>query len=233
MTLPRTLEPELMDTAEEARDYDAMDHAAVNLAFARDALAARAALTPGAQTMLDVGTGTALIPIAMCELEGAVTIEACDLAAHMLELAARNVARAGLDGRVRLTLADGKRLPYEDGAFPMVVSNTILHHMARPEELLGELWRVTAPGGVLFLRDLERPETREDADALVALHAGEPPRDEERAAAHGRQRGLLEASLHAALTRGELARHLASLAIPVRSLERTSDRHLTLVCVKP
>ena len=36
--LPRVLEPELMDTAEEARDYDEMDHSAVNRAFVADFL---------------------------------------------------------------------------------------------------------------------------------------------------------------------------------------------------
>ena len=34
--LPRTLEPEVMDSAEEAGDYDAMDHGAVNRAFVAD-----------------------------------------------------------------------------------------------------------------------------------------------------------------------------------------------------
>ena len=37
--LARTLEPELMDTAEEAQLYDAMDHAEVNRRFVDDLLA--------------------------------------------------------------------------------------------------------------------------------------------------------------------------------------------------
>ena len=41
--LPRTLEPEVMDTAEEAVDYDAMDHGEVNRRFVGDFLRARAA----------------------------------------------------------------------------------------------------------------------------------------------------------------------------------------------
>ena len=36
--LERVLEPEVMDTAEEARDYDSMDHAAVNTRFCDDFL---------------------------------------------------------------------------------------------------------------------------------------------------------------------------------------------------
>jgi hypothetical protein len=36
--LPRVLEPEVMDSAEEAKDYDSMDHAQVNRAFVADLL---------------------------------------------------------------------------------------------------------------------------------------------------------------------------------------------------
>src|SRR5262245_28528158 len=53
--LPRVLEPEVMDTEAEARDYDAMDHATVNRAFVADLLA----LWDGRGTALDLGTGTA------------------------------------------------------------------------------------------------------------------------------------------------------------------------------
>ncbi len=38
--LPRVLEPEAMDTAEESEAYDRMDHSTVNRAFAADWLAA-------------------------------------------------------------------------------------------------------------------------------------------------------------------------------------------------
>ena len=61
----RVLEPEVMDTAEEARDYNAMDHSEVNRWFVDDFLL----LAPDWQqarpewSVLDVGTRTALIPI--------------------------------------------------------------------------------------------------------------------------------------------------------------------------
>ena len=37
--LDRVLEPEVMDTEDEARDYDAMDHSQVNRVFVADFLA--------------------------------------------------------------------------------------------------------------------------------------------------------------------------------------------------
>lgn len=60
--LARTLEPEVMDTPEEALAYDSMDHADVNRVFVDDFLAA----DPEAGEILDLGTGTALIPIELC-----------------------------------------------------------------------------------------------------------------------------------------------------------------------
>ena len=60
--LPRVLEPEVMDTSEEARDYDAMDHSAVNHLFAEEFRE----VWDGNGPILDVGTGTAQIPIEIC-----------------------------------------------------------------------------------------------------------------------------------------------------------------------
>src|SRR5689334_18211694 len=98
MPLPRVLEPEVMDTAEEARDYDAMDHAAVNDRFCADLLA-EGSVGP---SVLDVGTGTALIPIELCRRAPSIHIVAIDLAQHMLSLAQENVMQAGFANRIML-----------------------------------------------------------------------------------------------------------------------------------
>ena len=42
MSLPRILETEVMDTPQEALDYNTMDHSAVNRVFVDDLLAALA-----------------------------------------------------------------------------------------------------------------------------------------------------------------------------------------------
>ena len=60
--LKRVLEPEAMDTPDEAHDYDAMDHSTVNRVFVADFLS----VWDGGTPLLDVGTGTAQIPIELC-----------------------------------------------------------------------------------------------------------------------------------------------------------------------
>src|SRR6187549_1023893 len=65
--LTRVLEPEAMDTADEAADYDSMDHSEVNRRFVADFLAALVDADFAGRTtacrVLDLGTGTAQIPI--------------------------------------------------------------------------------------------------------------------------------------------------------------------------
>ncbi|HEY1696453.1 MAG TPA: class I SAM-dependent methyltransferase [Polyangiaceae bacterium] len=233
--LPRVLEPEVMDTDEEARDYDAMDHGDVNARFVADLLAARGTLSTGARParVLDVGTGTALIPVELCRRDAGVQVDAIDLASHMLALAERNVARAGLAGRIRVAKVDAKKGPWPPGTFDVVMSNSIVHHIPEPAEMLGEAWRLVKAGGRLFVRDLERPATDARVAELVAAYAPIPDGPPDLRAMHLRQRGLLEASLRAALTADEVRALVGALGIPAASVATTSDRHWTLSCEKP
>src|SRR5688500_15783094 len=105
--IPRILESEVMDSPEEARDYDAMDHRAVNYAFVADLLGRlrstrtdRDARSRAPVRVLDVGTGTALIPIALAQQNRSALITAANLSTEMLKLAQRNVESAGLIDRI-------------------------------------------------------------------------------------------------------------------------------------
>jgi ubiquinone/menaquinone biosynthesis C-methylase UbiE len=224
--LPRTLEPEVMDTEEEARDYDAMDHREVNARFVSDLLTFR----PRVAEALDVGTGTARIPIELCTRVPGAKVVAIDLADNMLAIARENVARAKLEGRIALERRDAKGAGWQDGRFEVVLSNTILHHIPDPSDLVREMLRLTARGGALFLRDLARPRSAVEVRALVEKHGGAPSGD---VAKHERQVDLFEASLHAALTLDEIRARVEALGIPPSSVTMTSDRHWTLAHTKP
>jgi ubiquinone/menaquinone biosynthesis C-methylase UbiE len=224
MPLPRTLEPEVMDTPREASDYDAMDHTEVNARFCSDLLALR---PPG--RVLDVGTGTALIPIELCRRAPGIEVHAIDMASSMLAIARRNVARAELGARIHIESGDAKATRWGDLAFDTVISNSLIHHMPDPGRVLREMFRLVRPGGVLFVRDLVRPESAEHVRQLLETYA--PIQDTGDAALHamyGRQRGLFEASLHAALDLEEVHALVAPLGVPPEAVRLTSDRHWTL-----
>jgi ubiquinone/menaquinone biosynthesis C-methylase UbiE len=217
--LPRVLEPEVMDSAEEARDFDAMDHSAVNRVFVADFLA----VWDGRGPVLDVGTGTAQIPIELCRRSPAARVVAVDLAEAMLAVARDNVGRAGLGDRLELRRCDAKRLPFDAGAFGAVVSNSIVHHIPEPGSVLAEMVRVTAQGGRLFVRDLLRPEDQARLRHLVATYAGD---------ANAHQQKMFADSLHAALTLAEIRDLVGALGYPPDGVRQTTDRHWTWTAAK-
>ena len=220
--LPRILEPEAMDTPDEAREYDAMDHAAVNGRFVADFLEAHGPCRGGA--VLDVGTGPARIPIALAMADERANVLGIDLARHMLNRARRNVAEAGLSERIKLELVDAKGVPYPDGQFEAVISNSIVHHIPDPTPALAEMVRLVAPGGSLFVRDLCRPADDDALGAIVRAYAG---------GESGPARALFAASLHAALTLDEACGLVAALGLPPDGVAMSSDRHWTLTWRRP
>jgi len=150
--LPRVLEPEAMDTPDESRDYDAMDHEAVNARFVADFLDVHGPCRGG--EILDVGTGPARIPIALCRADGKARVLGVDLAMQMLATAGRNIEEAGLAGRIHLARGDAKRLSAADACFEAVVSNTIIHHIPDPAPAFEEMARLVAPGGTVEVRTI-------------------------------------------------------------------------------
>ena len=230
--LPRTLEPEVMDTVEEAVDYDSMDHSEVNRLFVDELLAAaeasgfdqRLQSSDDPLRVLDVGTGTALIPIEFCRRPVTASVWALDLAVEMLKLAERNVRDAGLHGRILLEHTDAKGLPYDDGEFDWVVSNSIIHHIPEPVDSLSEMLRVLRPGGLLFVRDLLRPASADEVESIVATYAGQENE-------HSQQ--LFRQSLHAALSVPEMQELMVDAGWPSECVTQSSDRHWTVCGLRP
>jgi ubiquinone/menaquinone biosynthesis C-methylase UbiE len=214
--LARILEPEVMDSAAEAHDYDTMDHSHVNQLFIDDLLQIRSNF----QTLLDVGTGTAQIPIALCAKHSTAQIVAIDMAQHMLRVGQVNVERAGLTERIRLQYCDAKRMPFAAATFDGVISNSIIHHIPEPFAVLAEMVRVVQSGGQLFVRDLLRPVDETALRAFVQQYAGD---------ANAHQQQMFADSLHAALALDEVRALVSRLGFDVVTVQQTSDRHWTWV----
>jgi len=109
--------------------------------------------------VLDVGAGACDIPLALASATGpwsSVRVTAVDSRREVLD-AARRVT-PGLEGRddVTLALADGRALPYPDGAFDVAHASLVVHHLEEGEavEFLRELGRVARTG--IVINDLER-----------------------------------------------------------------------------
>ncbi len=214
MSMQRVTEPEVMDSPQEAIEYDAMDFTEVNTAFSDRAVA----LGPPSGLILDAGTGTARIPIMMCQQRPQWRVIGIDLAPSMLELGQKNVEQSGLQQQIKLELVDAKRLPYPDAHFDMVVSNSIVHHLPDPLPFLQELKRVLKPNGAIFLRDLLRPASKEIVDDIVERVAAD---------CNDHQQQLFRDSLHAAFTLDEVNQLMQQAALEGIKVYQSSDRHWT------
>ncbi len=220
-SLQRILEPEVMDTLEEALEYDSMDHSQVNEVFCNDFFAARN-LTDGVQ-ILDVGTGTAQIPIAMCKRNSGLKITAIDLAESMLTLGNKNIQTARLEDSITLDQVDSKKMPYCDESFDQVISNSIIHHIPNPLECFKEMIRVTKKDGLLFIRDLLRPFSMVELHNIVNLHAGD---------ATPKQKQLFTDSLHASLSLAEVREMVKLFGFEAFTVIQSSNRHWTFTARK-
>lgn len=212
--MQRVLESEVMESLSEAIEYDSMDFTEVNSAFARSA----AALGPVFGNVLDAGTGTARIPIAMSAIRPQWKLTCIDLSANMLKVAAQNVERADARSQISLELIDAKEMPYPENYFDMVISNSIIHHLPDPVTFLQEVRRVLKPQGAIFLRDLFRPETLEIRDNLVKLYAGD---------CNAHQQQLFSDSLQAAFTLDEIETIVQNAGLDGLRIYESSDRHWT------
>lgn len=94
--------------------------------------------------MLDFGCGDGLFTEAIFGRQNG--IYGCDIAKRELPSARDSgVYRHGVQ------FADGHHLPYRDGAFGTVYSNSVIEHIPDPQNVLPELARVLRPGGLLVL----------------------------------------------------------------------------------
>ena len=120
--------------------------------FVNDALAL--GVTTG--LALDLGTGPGHVAREIARQRPGLRFVGLDLAAHMVERANRQAARAGLDGRGLWPQGDGHQLPFPSGTFDLVISSFALHHWEDPLRILNEIARVLKPQGRYYVADVCR-----------------------------------------------------------------------------
>ena len=213
--MERILEPEVMDTEAEALEYDSMDFLAVNTVFAQQAVELGSRIAQ----VLDLGTGTARIPILIAQARPEWQVVAIDLAESMLAIAGENVVRAKLENQIQLQLMDAKQLPYPSSSFDGVISNSLIHHLPDPLPFFRELKRVLKPQGFILLRDLLRPSSPAIADAMVTEIGTEYS---------PHQTQLFRDSLGAAFTLAEIQSFVETVGLSNVKVYQSSERHWTI-----
>jgi demethylmenaquinone methyltransferase/2-methoxy-6-polyprenyl-1,4-benzoquinol methylase len=112
----------------------------------------------GAETLLDVCTGTADVAIGAARARaGAARVIGVDFAGAMLARGLEKVRVGGLDRRVRLVRGDAMRLPVADGSVDAVTVAFGIRNVQRPAEAIGEMRRALKPGGRLAILEFGLP----------------------------------------------------------------------------
>jgi SAM-dependent methyltransferase len=112
----------------------------------------RDAVASGAVRILDIGTGTGTLPIAILRRWPQVRVTAIDASSGMIEMAAaeadRQLVPAERD-RLELRVAFAAELPVAAGSFDLAVSSFVLQLVPNRYLALREARRVLVPGGRL------------------------------------------------------------------------------------
>ncbi len=118
------------------------------------ALAAQAMPGPA----LDVSTGTGDLAFQLAHRPGAESIVALDLLPEMIALARVRANHHGAEN-VRLMVGDALSLPFPTGTFACATAGFSLRNMPDVHKAVGEMTRVTRPGGRVALLELSPMET--------------------------------------------------------------------------
>ncbi len=117
--------------------------------------------------VLDLGAGTGLGTRGLAKMYPRAEVVALDFALAMLRQARRAAPR--FLSRQRFVSGDAEMLPFAGQCFDLVHANLLLHWCDDPRRVLGELARVTKPGGLLLLSTLGPDTLKELKESWLAI----------------------------------------------------------------
>lgn len=214
--MKRVPEPELMDEPEQAKAYAEADFSEPHTMFVERFQDVFQQPRQAAR-VLDLGCGSADVTVRFARAFPDVYIDGVDGAEAMLALGRAAIAAGGLEARISLhcTRLPARVLPREH--YDVLISNSLLHHLADSQVLWDAVKRWSAPGAAVFIMDLMRPQDRAEWDWLVARYAADAPAVLQRD---------FRASLAAAYRPAEVVAQLACAGLDNLQVAAIGDRHL-------
>ena len=173
--MERIPEPELMDVWEQAHAYANADFSAPHDRFVELFVERFPDLLTQSIRVLDIGCVPADVTILFARVMTQATVTGIDGAEAMLQLGRDSLRLHGLTARVELQRIF---LPHDElppGPFDAVISNAFLHHLGDAQVLWNAVRTCVKPGSAVFVVDLFRPATLEDARRIVDQNATSEP----------------------------------------------------------
>lgn len=211
--MDRILEPELMDDPEQALVYAQADFEEENQGFVDRFREYFPDFSDG--HALDLGCGPGDIPIRFAQAIPACRITGVDASAPMVRLAEEAVQKAGLSDRITFRCERFQDLAGTN-IVDAAISNSLLHHVPNPLQFWHKLRLAVKPGSPVLVMDLLRPDSPEEAQAIVERYASGAP---------DILRRDFYNSLLAAFTEDEIASQLARMNLTRLLIDVPDDRH--------
>ena len=169
--MERIPEPELMTELEQVKAYANADFEAVNRSFV-DAVLAFYGPDEDAR-VLDLGCGPGDIACKVGSARPGWDVLGVDGSGPML-LWAESASHAQKLNNVHFRKAYLPHAPFDE-PFDLILSNSLLHHLPKPEILWETIRQNGKVGTRFFVMDLSRPESQQTARAIVDTHSGNEP----------------------------------------------------------
>lgn len=103
-------------------------------------------------TVLDVGCGVGVTSCFLAKRHGCRVV-GVDIRARMVERSQERARREGVTDRVAFRVADAQDLPFEDGLFDAVITESVTSFPKDQQRAVDEYTRVTKPGGYVGLAE--------------------------------------------------------------------------------
>jgi 2-polyprenyl-3-methyl-5-hydroxy-6-metoxy-1,4-benzoquinol methylase len=211
--MDRILEPELMEDPAQVRAYAAADFSQENQGFVDRFREYFPDFSEG--HVLDLGCGPGDIPIRFAQAFPSCRITGVDASEPMIGLAGVAVKQAGLADRITFSCERFQAVSLVEPA-DAAVSNSLLHHVPNPLQFWYRLRQLVKPGSPVFVMDLLRPDSPEEAQAIVDRYAAKEPEI---------LRRDFYRSLLASFTEDEVAAQLAEMNLSRLIVDVVDDRH--------